>query len=226
MSTLLTGIPSLQDGGTTVSQSCDDLRTTTEEHEYYWLTRGQQLLYILFLLPRQAQTLAVTVLTAEHHVLAHSCNDDVGRTRHAQGLGTVGFLTGIYLTIQHLIVPCPFVAAVAELGFNLLRPVTTARIRQFDVSGAPVPHSFPQTYHMGMVKILVIHFPEIGHRRERVVTAHRPHAVGVGSGHKDALLAAQRKHTTVFQQHHRLRGNVVCRLPLFGTVEHDFFVTI
>ena len=181
MSAFLSGIPCLQDGGATVSQTRDDLRAASKEHENHWLPRRQQLLHILFLFSRQAQTLTVTVLTAEHHVLAHSRDDDVGRASHAQSLGTVGFLTGIYLAMQHLIVPCPLVAAMA---------VTASRIRQFDVSGTTVTHTFPQTYHVGMVEIFIIHLPEIGHRGERVIAAHCPHAVSVGSGDKDPLLAA------------------------------------
>ncbi len=189
MSAFLSGIPCLQDGGATVSQPRDDLRTASKEHENHRLPRRQQLLHILFLLSRQAQSSTVAVLATEHHILAHSRDDDVGRASHAQSLSTVGFLTGIYLAMQHFIVPSPLVAAMAKLGFYLLRPVTAAGIRQHDAFWMPLLHTFPQTYHVGMVEIFIIHLPEIGHRGERVIAAHCPHAVSVGSGDKDPLLA-------------------------------------
>lgn len=47
----------------------------------------------------------VTVLTAQHHVLANGSDDDITLLSHLQCLLPVGFLTGIHLTVQEFVLP-------------------------------------------------------------------------------------------------------------------------
>ena len=79
---------------------------------------------------------------------------------------------------------------------------------------------------MGRVEVFGVHLPEIGHGREGIVAAHRPHRVGVGTRNQDVLLVFQGQYAIVLQQHYRLCGNVVGGLPLLGRVEFDVFLAV
>ena len=80
----------------------------------------------MFLTAWQTEPLTVTVLTTEHHVLAHGGDDDISILGHGEGLGLVGFLAGIHLTVQDIVFPGTLIAEFAELGLDVFRPVATS----------------------------------------------------------------------------------------------------
>ena len=182
MSAFLAGIPGLDDGSTTLGKSRDDLCTTAEHHQHHGFSGGQQTLDIFFLLAGQTQALTVSVLATQHHVLAHGSNDDVGRIGQRQGFHTVGLLARIHLAVQDRILPGTLVTAThIKLRLNLLSPVATTAIQQRVALGQTVLHAFQQGNDVGMVQVLLVHLPEIGHCGERIVAAHGPHRVGIGT---------------------------------------------
>ena len=105
MTTFFTGIPGLNDSGTALGKTRNNLCTTTEHHQDHRLSCCQQFLNILFLLAWQTESLTVAVLTTQHHILANSSNDNIGRVGHSKGFFLVGFLASIHLTMQKRILP-------------------------------------------------------------------------------------------------------------------------
>ena len=92
-------------GSTLLGNTGDHLSTSTEDNKYHRLTCSQQLLHILLLLTWQTQSLTVTVLTTEHHVLTHGGNNHITLLGHRKRLSLVDLLAGIHLTVQQLKLP-------------------------------------------------------------------------------------------------------------------------
>ena len=84
---------------------------------------------------RQTEALTVSVLTAEHHVLANGCNDDIGLPGHAECFSFVDLLASIHLAVQQCKLPGAFVAAFCIFGLDLLCPVTASGVHEADALG-------------------------------------------------------------------------------------------
>ena len=201
---------------------------TSKHHEYHGFACLQQLFNILLLFAWQTESLTIAVLTTKHHVLAYGSNDHIGILGHLQGLGFIGFLTRINLTVQEIILPSTSITHLSIFGLDFLSPVATTRIHHIEALGLVVLHAFKQFHDVGIVAIGHIHhhLPEVRHSWIGIVATHGPDRVGVRTCDENVLDILQRQHTVVLQQHHRLGGDIVGRLTLLGSVEFDILLRI
>ena len=228
MTTLLTRIPRLDDGSTTLGQSGNDLCTASEDHQNNGFSCCQQRFDIFLLLAWQSQSLTVAILATQHHILAYGSNDDVSRISHCQCFFAISLFAGIHLTMKDRILPRTLIAHMREFGLNLLRPVTTTTIHQRVALRQTVTHALQQRYHMRVIEVFLHPFPEERHSRERIIATHSPHRMGVGTRQQDAQrVALQRQNAAVvLQQDNALGGNLVRSLTLLRSIELDIALGI
>ena len=109
--------------------------TTSEHHEHHGLARLNQFLHILLLFTRQTKTLTVAVLATKHHILTYSGDDDISLLAHLQGLGLIGFLAGVHLTVQQFILPSASIAHLSVFGLDILCPIATTGVHHIQILG-------------------------------------------------------------------------------------------
>ena len=176
------------------------------------------------LLSWQTKAGAFTVLTAEDSVFSYGSDDDITLSGHIECLAEIDFFTTVNLTVLQVDeVFYTVVATIFNDGLYAFRPVAASTVTEREAFWFTFLQSFAERDDMGMLTVFGLYLPEVAHAGIGIVACHGPHLIGVWTCEGNVLGLVQRQHTVVLEQYHRLCGQFVGCLSLFGCVEGYMF---